>query len=407
MKFANIWYKSSNLNNLGEGIISYALSYIYEEMKIPQENIFWIESKEVSTYSGEDCVFPVVSFLQNIELIKNYSDKIRPIFICYVTNTRLTKEEVCILKKHEPIGCRDQYTLQQMQSNNIAAYLNGCITALLPRNEKDRNDQVVLSDIEEELLSYIPKNLLKNAKVVFHNQKITSLAEYQERALELLYLFQSSKLCITSRLHCASPAIAFGTPVVFVKNKMSSRFSWLDKYINLYAKCDYQNINWDPDNIFYEDEKNKILDFVKFRIENWHSCDIKNILDKSKFVNDFYLNRSQIYYPSYFDEMTNSILNKKDKKDSFSYAFWGFSLIHTSLYAWMCENYSNSKLSNIYEDFLINYQFNGLKALPISESRKSSKELIICFCSSQNSLDQMENKLLELEVDYLADVFLE
>ena len=48
------------------------------------------------------------------------------------------KEVVKFLHENSPIGCRDQYTLELMQKNNIPAYFSGCLTMTLVKNEIGR-----------------------------------------------------------------------------------------------------------------------------------------------------------------------------------------------------------------------------------------------------------------------------
>jgi hypothetical protein len=382
-------------------------------MGIPESDIIWINHSDVSTHDGEECIFPVVSFLQNIESIGTYSNKLHPVFICYVTFTPFTVRESEILKRYEPIGCRDAYTLNECRKNKIAAYFNGCITATLPRNYGQRNDQVVLSDIDPELKPFIPKKYMKNVVHVCHNTKITNLNEYKNRALELLRLFGESSLCITSRLHCASPSMAAGTPIVFAKNKLSSRFGWIDRFLPIYAREDYLNIDWNPVAVNYEPFKEKVMCLVMKRLNS--ACRNEpgigeDIIQLIADVSVFYEARPQKQYTVAFDKFASAISERKNKNDVFEYAFFGYSHFHHSLFDFIQKTYPNAKLTHIYDDFRNDYRFNDLKAVPVSISKNNPKELIICFCASQVSLDKMRKILKALERDpknFIADFYQE
>ena len=412
MKFANIWYLSKNVANIGEGIISLSLEHIYRKMGIPEDEIVWVNHEDVATYDGEECIFPIISFLQNIESVGNYSNRLRPVFICYVTFAPFTGKEAVILKKYEPIGCRDAYTLLQCEKNGIKAYFNGCITATLPRSERPRNGQIVLSDVEPELLAFIPNELKEDAVTVRHNDTVSSLSEYRKRAREVLELFAESPLCITSRLHCASPSIAFGTPVVFAKNRLSSRFSWIDRFYKIYAQQDYQSIDWSPKTIEYEQTKNTISELIKSRISEVFNGNSENTKTESliRQVDSFYRERPDTVYPAAFDKIIETIAMHRGQTEQFNYAFWGYSPFHGPINEFLTGNYPNAKLTRIYEDFRTDYEFGGLKASPITVSSRFPEELIICFCSSQASINKMRG-VLETQGrnprNYIADFYQE
>jgi hypothetical protein len=413
MKFANIWYLSKNVANVGEGIISMSLERIYRKMGIPENEIVWINHVDVATYDGEECIFPIVSFLQNIESVGSYSTNIRPVFICYVSFAPFTQHEIAVLKQYEPIGCRDAYTLEQCRLNGIKAYLNGCITALLPKYYGIRNRQTVLSDVDPELLSFIPPDLLQNTVTVKHNDKVFSLKEYIARAKEFMDLFSHSSLCITSRLHCASPSMAVGTPVIFAKNNLSSRFSWIDRFLPIYEKTEYNIINWNQGIIDYEKFKPHVDELIITRLHNAYQDKTDNdnvVCALAEAVDSFYGERPPKEYPIAFDRFASALANRRKRTDSFNYAFWGYSPFHGSMHEYIEKNYPHSQLMHIYDDFRKDYAFAGLSARPITESIMHPEELVICFCSSQTSLDKMRTILEQQDRNknnYIADFYQE
>lgn len=66
--------------------------------------------------------------------------------------------------------------------------------------------------------SLIPKEILKNAKYLTHSYRGKDYNEKErfEKAETLLEKYAKAKLVITSRIHCALPCLALGTPVVFI-----------------------------------------------------------------------------------------------------------------------------------------------------------------------------------------------
>ena len=165
----------------------------------------------------------------------------------------LSEKGIAYLKKHQPIGCRDQYTADTLNAKGIDAYFSGCLTLTLdsykvddaqrgediyivdplysyPRPEKIfYNTKHTIKNIlngkafqlgkkKKHLKNFISKELLETA--IFINQEppsnTYSTDEKFAMAEDLLHKYAKAKLVITSRIHCALPCLAMGTPVIFV-----------------------------------------------------------------------------------------------------------------------------------------------------------------------------------------------
>lgn len=186
------------------------------------------------------------------------SDDIEPLFVSFhVNNTAapfmLNDKGVAYLKKHEPIGCRDQFTADTLKAKGIDAYFSGCLTLTLDSYKVDdslRGDDIYIVDPlysyptwekvsrhwkillrsiqngkvwkigqkKKHLEGFIDADLLKTAKYI--NQEPPSGRDTDEQkfamAEEILHKYAKAKLVITSRIHCALPCLAMGTPVIFV-----------------------------------------------------------------------------------------------------------------------------------------------------------------------------------------------
>lgn len=186
------------------------------------------------------------------------SDDIEPLFVSFhINNTAapfmLNEKGIAYLKKHQPIGCRDQFSADTLKAKGIDAYFSGCLTLTLDTYKVDdslRGDDVYivdplysypswekvtynykrflrsiqngkifrLGDKQKHIESFIDADLLKTAKYVNQEPpagKFTD-AEKFEMAEDLLHKYAKAKLVITSRIHCALPCLAMGTPVIFV-----------------------------------------------------------------------------------------------------------------------------------------------------------------------------------------------
>ena len=237
-------------NNLGDYIQSIATKEIIGEDSIG------LDRENLHIYNGSN-VYLIMNgwFMQNS---RNWppSDKITPFFISFHINpiakdNLLTKKGLEYFQKHEPIGCRDMYTQNLLQKKGINSYFSGCLTLTLRNKKKDFKKEGVLiigaldrlkpkidiKNLFNELIKYPYKFFKYNrskkrlddfilnkgfSKVTYKSQIIDLYKNVDKQrnllANEQLNLIAKSKLVITSRLHVALPAIAYGTKVIFLKD---------------------------------------------------------------------------------------------------------------------------------------------------------------------------------------------
>jgi hypothetical protein len=131
---------------------------------------------------------------------------------------------------HTDIGARDIHTYTKLIRSGFPTnvYLSGCITMTLgvtrrkrnERNERKRNG-IYLSDVSKNSLrKYVPDDLLLRAQsithVYQHDLKAPGVTAVKfAMAKQLLKIYKNAQLVITSRLHCALPCLAYGTPVLY------------------------------------------------------------------------------------------------------------------------------------------------------------------------------------------------
>ena len=209
------------------------------------------------------------------------SPDLEPLFISFHINNSaapylLNQKGIDYLKKHEPIGCRDYYTISILKEKGIDAYFSGCLTLTLSDftvTDTEREEKVYIVDPlygyptkdkvfydyksflrsiqdgkifklrkrEKHLIKSINKELLQQATYINQVLPAHLYSDVQkfEMAEELLRKYARAKLVITSRIHCALPCLAMGTPVVFLNGFESSvdtcRF---DGILNLFNRMD-------------------------------------------------------------------------------------------------------------------------------------------------------------------------
>ncbi|WP_299216920.1 polysaccharide pyruvyl transferase family protein [uncultured Aquimarina sp.] len=186
------------------------------------------------------------------------SEDIVPLFVSFHMNNTaapamLSEKGIAYLKKHQPIGCRDQFTADTLKAKGIDAHFTGCLTLTLDSykvDDSERGNDIYIVDPlysypRPERVFYNTKQTIKNIlngsafqlgkkkrhlknfvskevldSAIFVNQEPPSNTYTDEQkfdmAEELLNKYAKAKLVITSRIHCALPCLAMGTPVIFI-----------------------------------------------------------------------------------------------------------------------------------------------------------------------------------------------
>ena len=188
------------------------------------------------------------------------------------------KENVDYLKKHGPIGCRDYKTLKLLEEHGIDSYFSFCLTTTLDEKYKSENrtneiylvdplysyDKGILKRVnflkvlkkfpikkfyklkdyfktkKASIKDFVPDNIINKSIKISHffNSKLTNEEQYKI-AKGLLGKYASAKLVITSRIHCALPCLAFGTPVLFVMEGLTDEGLHLSRFRGI---LDHMNI---------------------------------------------------------------------------------------------------------------------------------------------------------------------
>ena len=173
-----------------------------------------------------------------------FSAKIIPVFLgLSIMSDNISDEEIAYLRRYEPIGCRDYYTMNILRQKNIMSYMGGCVTALLPRLDEIKGEQIYMIDVPKKFYKHIPEEILKNAKIT---SQILELSDcpIDDAKNRLRELAENAKLVITTRLHSALPSTALGIPVVLMKEHFSFRFTTLSNYLHVYIEEEFENIEY-------------------------------------------------------------------------------------------------------------------------------------------------------------------
>nr|WP_294941937.1 polysaccharide pyruvyl transferase family protein [uncultured Mucilaginibacter sp.] len=267
---------SRPLSNVGDFVQSIAARQF-----LPQVDVY-CDREELNTYDGDDVKMIMNGWYMHEPANWPPSDKIDPLYVAMHINPTaiegMTNEaSLAHYKKHEPIGCRDMATYELLKSKGIDAYFSACLTLTLGKTYKRDSitDDIYIIDplfhyltlaetiaapkkLANRLLSgrffkelslknnvlksVFTSELLQKAKYVTQMVPIVNTEQSFKTADEYLKMLANAKFVVTSRIHCALPCLAMGTPVVFLNGgfggkggRFDSRFGGL---IDLFNRVD-------------------------------------------------------------------------------------------------------------------------------------------------------------------------
>ena len=141
------------------------------------------------------------------------------------------------LRREGPVGARDTKTLAQLLAHGVPARFSGCLTLTLSPHLRSGGGGVVVVDTavggggwqgevwvggEKQLaaVSALVPNLTRE-EVVTYSHNVGSFSDVSfhhhfQHAYHSLLQVGRARLVVTSRIHVALPAVALGTPVIFV-----------------------------------------------------------------------------------------------------------------------------------------------------------------------------------------------
>lgn len=361
MKYANIIFDGNRKTsyNIGDDLQLVAIENLYKYMGIAEGDIVRIPFSQLVTYDGEYVVLPIAFPLYGYShdmYITMFSNKIIPVFLALsIMSGNLTDDEVVYLRRFEPIGCRDYHTMKLMQENNIMAYLNGCMTATLPRISNLKGEKVYFVDVPARYYQHIPEEIAKDA-IVLSNVLDDCVDPEQEVKNRLKQYAENARLVVTTRLHVAMPCTAIGIPVVFMKDRYSFRFPFISRYIHVWEKEEFNNIDWNPKPVEYEDMKHMILDVAGKRITETYNK-YQPIYDLSWFYEQNNLRKD--YFVEHVDNVIEFIKREFSVDNNYEYAIWGVTQKADLICDFIEKERPNMNLKYVY-DRSRKTEFHGL-----------------------------------------------
>jgi hypothetical protein len=249
-KFALLSYRT---NNLGDEIQSIAARQFLPSVDLLVDRDDWTTSP-----AGGEGVFKIVLngwFTHNPErwpppdLLRPLAismhitaERFRPTTLTAASQTLLEGDSLEYLKRHAPIGGRDLSTARLLQNHGIESYFSGCLTLTLGADGNgQRGDYICAVDLDDE--TYRGLSGHTRAPILRLSHRDAGGGSFEQRcatAGRLLSLYAHAKCVVTTRLHCAMPSIAFGTPTLFV-NKAADQYR-LSGLIELVRSCGAESL---------------------------------------------------------------------------------------------------------------------------------------------------------------------
>lgn len=140
------------------------------------------------------------------------------------------------LKAHAPVGARDADTAALLERAGVESYLSGCVSLTLAPRAVPRGDAIVLNDVPAEVATHVRARARRPVTATTHmDRAITGRAARFACAEALLDIYAGAHCVVTTRLHCALPCLALGTPVLLLDVAADrGRFSGLEGH---YRHC--------------------------------------------------------------------------------------------------------------------------------------------------------------------------
>ena len=167
MKYIIFTYNDLPTINIGDYIQSLAAR------QYMNSDVVYINRDELSKYNGEEAKVIMNGWYTYKPHSCMPNRRVIPLFVAFHLNVDaekifLTPENIELLQKYAPIGCRDVHTVEVLQNRGISAYYSGCLTTTLGYAYNlrlvSRNNDVFIVD---------PFSYLPNGKSLYELVKTT------------------------------------------------------------------------------------------------------------------------------------------------------------------------------------------------------------------------------------------
>jgi hypothetical protein len=344
--------------SMGDVFECLAIKKLYEKMGVPEENIITCNAYDLSEYRGEYVVLPINIYSVHFD----YSSRILPVFLGLTlggAERTLTEREEHILRKFQPVGCRDERTLRLLLDKGLDAYFAGCMVATFPARDPSLAEtakKVYFVDAHAGIKDYIPAELLDDYAFFSHDFYMTPEEMLHRQGAGDIFVMgeavikdyaANARLIVTSKFHAAIIGLALGIPVILLMENNYYKYTWITKYIPLYEPKDFPKINWNPAPVIIpNDEKALMTDIAINRIQETYDkyykrCSLSEIrenVDLEEFDDIVYANTAIEYIKKNWPEDA-----------AIEYSLWGVTQTAIKLDEYIASHYPNARLMKVFD----------------------------------------------------------
>ena len=231
-----IYNNNDNLNNY---------LYYFGQIKLLSyfKYIHFINNENIDKYKGKQIKVLINKIIDN----KIPSKNITPIFISFEIDKIFDNIKILeYLKKYQPIGCKNYFTLNYLLKNKIKSYYIGNYLTLLGyKNKKNKRNNKIYLDFNISSYLIIYKDLIEifeqyeNEEYIFFKNNFNLFTIENKKfkfAEDLINNFSYAKLVITNNINIAYICHGLKTPVILMINNIEKyNFENLYKIFNLYT----------------------------------------------------------------------------------------------------------------------------------------------------------------------------
>lgn len=395
--------------NIGDAFQIMAVKYLYSQMGIQEKDIIHIDWLEMTKYEGEYVVLPI-----NLSMFINSSEQsfadlspyIIPVFIgASFKHIHIGQRQLEFFRKYQPIGCRDERTMDVLRQNGIEAYMAGCISCVLPKEQiMKKKRKIFFVDAPEIIRNYIPQNIMENAECFTHEYFLSKEQIKDDPSSEKLAKMvikryaEEAKLVVTSRFHSACLCIALEIPVILTLENNYYKFSWLSKILPFYTPDKFCEIDWNP----------PVLDFreMKMKMQKNAIEQIQNAFCNKKYyeISEYFENKNKSNADSllYYHEACQYIDARWNSQENIEYAFWGMTENAAYIYKHINAHFPKAQLTRVFDTFKEG-EYRGIKIQKPNLQNMREKRFVIV---TSNSAADIAKELFDLVEKPESDYFI-
>ncbi|NQL61245.1 polysaccharide pyruvyl transferase family protein [Streptococcus suis] len=216
---------SYTTGNIGDEIQSVAASRFLPQIDYYVNRDYLNEFQ----YDGEESIKLIMNgwYSHRPENFPLKNEKIDPLLISMFIDEPVqeqfsTEENRAFFKKYGPVGARSGATKDFLESIGVDSYWSGCLTLTIqPEKNVKKQDFVLAIDLPNAVFDKLAKEstypvIRMSADI---NHQYMTPTRRMKVAQYYLYLYQSARFVVTTRLHGTLPCLALGTPVLNIQEK--------------------------------------------------------------------------------------------------------------------------------------------------------------------------------------------